>query len=177
MEETDAALRESLILREIRYSVGRPGFRTETVTLVTTLLDADLYTVEALAELYGVRWRVEQNLKHLKQTTKMYVLKCTTVEGVLKELTVYAIVYNLGRVVLMNAAARQDVDVERISFIDAVRWLREMKANALPKLVVNPARPGRFEPRVRKRRSKEYSLMKRPRSELRNRLIEQGVAA
>jgi hypothetical protein len=176
-QEKFAALPESLILREIRYRVGRPGFRTDTITLVTTLLDAELYTVEALAELYGVRWRVEQNLRHLKQTMKMDVLKCKTVDGVLKELTIFAIVYNLVRVVMMEAATRQGVDVERISFIDALRWLGEMKTSVLPELVVNPARPGRFEPRVRKRRPKEYPLMKKPRSELRKRLIEQGVAA
>jgi len=176
-QEKFAALPESLILREIRYRVGRPGFRTETVTLVTTLLDAELYTVEALADLYGVRWRVEQNLKHLKQTMKMDVLKCMTVDGVLKELAVFAIVYNLVRVVMMEAAARQGVDIERISFIDALRWLCEMKKDGLPKLVVNPARPGRFEPRVRKRRPKQYPVMKKPRSELRKRLIEQQVAA
>ena len=52
-----------------------------------------------------------------------------------------------------------------------------MKTAELPELVVNPARPGRFEPRVRKRRPKEYPLMKKPRSELRKRLIEQEVAA
>ena len=176
-QEKFAALPESLILREIRYRVGRPGFRTETVTLVTTLLDAEIYTVEALAELYGVRWRVEQNLRHLKQTMKMDVLKCMTVDGVLKELTIFAIVYNLVRVVMMAAAARQGVDVERISFIDALRWLCEMKTADLPELVVNPTRPGRFEPRVRKRRPKEYPLMKKPRSELRKRLIEQRDAA
>lgn len=176
-QEKYAALPESLILREIRYRVGRKGFRTETITLVTTLLDAEVYTVEALAELYGVRWRVEQNLKHLKQTMKMDVLKCTTVEGVLKELTVYALVYNLVRVVMIEAAARQGVDVERISFIDALRWLCEMKTDDLPKLVINPSRPGRYEPRVRKRRPKEYPLMKKPRSELRKQLIEQRVAA
>jgi hypothetical protein len=88
-----------------------------------------------------------------------------------------AIVYNLVRVVMMEAAARQGVDVERISFIDALRWLCEMKTDSLPKLVVNPARPGRSEPRVRKRRPKQYPLMKKPRSELRKRLLEQGVAA
>jgi hypothetical protein len=176
-QEKFAALPESLILRELRYRVGRPGFRTETVTLVTTLLDAEIYPVEALAELYGVRWRVEQNLKHLKQTMKMDVLKCMTVDGVLKELTIFAIVYNLVRVVMMEAAARQGVDVERISFIDALRWLCEMKTADLPELVVNPTRPGRFEPRVRKRRPKEYPLMKKPRSELRKRLIEQRDAA
>jgi Transposase DDE domain len=176
-QEKFAALPESLILREIRYRVGRPGFRTETVTLVTTLLDAEIYTVEALAALYGARWRVEQNLRHLKQTMKMDVLKCMTVEGVLKELTVYAIVYNLVRVVMMEAAARQGVDIERISFIDALRWLCELKTEDLPELVVNPARPGRFEPRVRKRRPKEYPVMKKPRSELRKRLIEQHIAA
>jgi hypothetical protein len=176
-KEQFAALPESLIVREIRYQVGRPGFRTQTVTLVTTLLDADLYPLEALAELYGVRWRVEQNLKHLKQTMKMDVLRCMTVDGVLKELAVYAIVYNLVRVVMMEAADRQGVDVERISFVDALRWLCEMKADGLPKLVVNPDRPGRFEPRVRKRRPKQYPLMKKPRSELRNRLLEKEIAA
>ena len=176
-QEKFAALPESLILREIRYHIGRTGFRTKTVTLVTTLLDADLYTVEALADLYGVRWRVEQNLKHLKLTMKLDVLKCKTVDGVLKELAIFAIVYNLVRIVMMEAAARQGVDIERISFIDALRWLCEMKKDSLPKLVVNPARPGRFEPRVRKRRPKEYPLMKRPRSELRKCLLEQQVAA
>jgi hypothetical protein len=176
-QEQFAALPESLILRELRYRVGRKGFRTEIITLVTTLLDAEVYTAEALAELYGIRWRVEQNLRHLKQTMKMDVLKCMTVEGVLKELTIYAIVYNLVRVVMMEAAARQGVDIERISFIDAFRWLCQLKTDDLPELVVNPARPGRFEPRVRKRRPKQYPLMTKPRSELRNRLMEQGVAA
>jgi hypothetical protein len=176
-QEKFAALPESLILRELRYRVGRPGFRTDTITLVTTLLDAEIYTVEALAELYGVRWRAEQNLRHLKQTMKMDVLKCKTVEGVLKEFTIYAIVYNLVRIVMIEAATRQGVDVERISFIDALRWLCEMKTDDLPKLVVNPARPGRFEPRVKKRRPKQYDLMRKPRSELRKQLIRKGVAA
>jgi Transposase DDE domain len=171
------SLPESLIVREMTYQVGRRGFRTKTITLVTTLLDADLYPLEALAELYGIRWRVEQNLRHLKQTMKMDVLRCKTVDGVLKELTIYAIVYNLVRVVMMAAAERQRVAIERISFVDAFRWLCEMKTDDLPKLVVNPDRPGRFEPRVRKRRPKEYPLMKKPRSELRKRLLEQDVTA
>jgi Transposase DDE domain len=175
--EQFAALPDSVIVREIRYQVGQRGFRTKTVTLVTTLLDADLYPLKALAELYRDRWRVEQNLRHLKQTMKMDVLRCKTVDGVLKELTIYAIVYNLVRVVMMEAADRQGVDEERISFVDALRWLCEMKTDDLPKLVVNPDRPGRFEPRVRKRRPKEYPLMKKPRSELRKRLLEKDVAA
>jgi len=173
-----ASLPETLIVRELRYQVGRPGFRTRTVTLVTTLLDAELYPLDALAALYGTRWRVELNLRHLKTTMKMDVLKCKTVEGVLKELTVYAIVYNLVRMVMIEAARRQGVDVERISFVDAMRWLVEAKpGDTLPKLVVNPDRPGRYEPRVRKRRPKQYDLMNKPRSALRKGLLEQGVNA
>jgi Transposase DDE domain len=176
-KERYETLPRSLVVREIRYRIGRRGFRTRSVTLVTTLLDAELYTAEALADLYLVRWRVEQNLKHLKQTMKMDVLKCMTVKGVLKELTVYALVYNLVRVVMLDAASRQSVDAERISFIDALRWLGQLNKDKLPKLVVNPARPGRFEPRVRKRRPKQYPLMKKPRSELRKSLLEQQDAA
>ncbi len=173
-----ATLPSTLIVRELRYQVDRPGFRTRAVTLVTTLLDAEAYPRDAVAEIYGTRWRVELNLRHLKTTMCMDVLKCETVEGVLKELTVYAIVYNLVRVVMAEAARRQGVEVERISFVDALRWLvQAMPGDALPKLVVNPARPGRFEPRVRKRRPKSYPLMTKPRSELRNALKDQGVNA
>jgi hypothetical protein len=107
---------------------------------------------------------------------KMDVLKCKTVDGVLKELTVYAMVYNLVRVVMLEASRRQGVDVERISFVDALRWLAESRpGDSLPKLVVNPYRPGRFEPRVRKRRPKQYPVMQKPRSELRKSLLEKEV--
>ena len=68
--------------------------------------------------------------------------------------------------------------VDRISFVDALRWLLEARpGEAMPRLVVNPSRPGRFEPRVRKRRPKEYPVMKKPRRELRKQLAEQDVAA
>ena len=63
---------------------------------------------------------MEEHLKSLKQTMKMDVLKCETVEGVLKELTVYAMAYNLVRVAMVQAAGRQGVEVDRVSFIDAL---------------------------------------------------------
>ena len=103
-EATYGALPESIMVRELRYRIAAPGFRTREVTLVTTLLDAAAYPADALAELYGTRWRVEENLKSLKQTMKMDVLKCKTVDGVLKELTMYAIAYNLVRVAMCEAA-------------------------------------------------------------------------
>ena len=142
-EEQFAALPVSLEVRELRYEVGRPGYRTRSVTLVTTLLDAAAYPPETLAELYGVRWRVELNLRHLKQAMKMDVLKCKTVDGVLKELTVYALAYNLVRVVMLEAAGRQGQDVGRISFVDALRWLADGEGDEdLPELVGEPRPAG-----------------------------------
>jgi hypothetical protein len=177
-EEKYRALPESLILRELRYEIGRPGFRTRSVTLVTTLLNSDIYTAESMANLYGMRWQVETNLRHLKTTMKFDVCKCMTVEGVLKELTVYAIVYNLVRLVMTQSARRQGVPVERISFVDALRWLREGTASPdLSTLVVNPERPGRIEPRAVKRRPKEYDRLNKPRRELRKLLLAKYVAA
>jgi hypothetical protein len=173
-----AQLPETITVRELRYTIARRGFRTRCVTLVTTLLDAEAYPLEALAELYGTRWRVEQYLRDLKQTMKMDVLRCKTVDGVLKELMVYGIVYNLVRLGMGEAARRQRVAVDRISFIDALRWLLEAKpGEAMPRLVMNPSRPGRFEPRVRKRRPKEFPVMKKPRRELRKELSEKDIAA
>jgi hypothetical protein len=176
--ETYASLPASLVLRELRYRVEQLGFRTKSVTLVTTLLDPDVYSRQALADLYQQRWCVETNLSHLKRTMGMDVLRCETKEGVLKEMVVFALVYNLVRVVMCEAAKRQDVPVERISFIDALRWLRHADLDTpLSTLIVNPERPGRFEPRVRKRRPKEFPVMKRPREQLRKDLQNQALAA
>ena len=148
------------------------------MTLVTTLLDAALYPLVELAKLSGSRWRVELNLPHLKTTMRMDVSKCATVDGVLKELTVYAIVHNCVRLVMLEASRNQAVEVERISFADALRWLTGTQpVGDLARLAVNPERPGRFEPRVRKRRPKQYTLMKRPRTELCNYLLMRGVVA
>jgi Transposase DDE domain len=115
-----AGLPDTLLLRELRYRVQRRGCRTKEVTLVTTLLDVAQYPAEELAELYGQRWQIETNLRHLKQTMKMDILHCETVDGVLKELTVFALVYNLVRAVMCVAAQRQGVAVERVSFADAL---------------------------------------------------------
>ena len=95
-------------------------------------------------------------------------LKCKTVDGVLKELIVFALIYNLVRLVMAQAARRQQVDIDRISFIDAARWLAAARdEESLPALVINLHRPYRYEPRVRKRRPKQYPLMQTPRKELR----------
>jgi hypothetical protein len=177
-EEAYAQLPDTLVVREVRVRVGRPGQRTCVLTLVTTLLDPDQYPAKELARLYGVRWGVETNLKHLKQTMKMDVLRSQSVEGVLKELTLFVLVYNLVRRVMREAGKRQGVATERISFIDAWRWLRYAQpGEELPTLIVNPHRPDRHEPRVRKRRPKQFPVMKRPRKQLRKALRKQGVAA
>jgi hypothetical protein len=172
------ALPETLTLRELRYWIDEPGCRTRVITLVTTLISAEAYPATELAALYNQRWQVETNLRHLKTTMKMEVLHCKTVDGVLKELMMFALAYNLVRLVMLEASQRQGVALERISFVDALRWLRTATPGTpLTPLVVNPHRPHRFEPRVVKRRPKNYRRMTRPRNELRKRLAEHRDAA
>jgi len=173
-----AALPASIRVRELQYTIARPGFRVHTVTLVTTLLDAQRYPKAKLAEAYGLRWTVETAFGHLKTTMKMDVLRCQTVQGIQKELTMFLLVYNLVRMTVLEAAQRQGVPPERISFVDALRWLATARpGDELPELVVNPFRPGRIEPRVRKRRPKEFPVMKKPRAVLRQELSTQGLGA
>ena len=106
---------------------------------------------------------------------KMEVLHCKTVVGILKELYVFALAYNLVRLVILEAAHRQKVPMERISFVDVLRWLRTAQPGTpLPKFVVNPARPYRCEPRALKRRMKPYDLMNKPRQVMRKALETKG---
>jgi hypothetical protein len=174
--EDFAALPEVLRVRELQYSVARKGFRVKTVTLVTTLLDAKFYTAEKVAEAYGLRWTIETSFGHLKTTMKMDVLRCQTVRGILKELTMFLLVYNLVRMTMVEAAQQQGVSVDRISFVDALRWLATTQhPETIPPLNLVPLRPGRYEPRCRKRRPKEYPVMKQPRAVLRQLLESQPV--
>lgn len=162
--EQYAELPGVLVVRELRYTIKRKGYRTRTVTLVTTLTDPDTYPKEALAELYGSRWRIETNLGHLKTTMRMDVLRCKSRDGVTKELWTYMIVYNLVRLLMLEAARRQGVEPDRVSFIDALDVLRHRPPDEpLPTLTVNPHRPGRHQPRVIKRRKDRYPVMTRPR--------------
>jgi hypothetical protein len=175
MTEADyAALLGELTVRELRYRVETPGFRVREVTLVTTLLEADAYPAEALAELYARRWQVEVDLRHLKITMKMDVLHCRTVEGVLKELAMFALAYNLIRAVMAESARAQGVAPGRIGLLDAVRWLIGPEGSEdASVLLINPSRPGRVEPRVVKRRPKQYFRLTKPRAELRKELPKQ----
>jgi hypothetical protein len=125
-----------------------------------------------------IRWQVEVDLRHLKTTLKMDVLRSETFVGILKELQVFVLVYNLVRRVMEEAARQQEVPPSRISFADALHWLQAARpGDELPRLKVNPERPGRVEPRVRKRRPKQYDLMNKPRAVLRKLLLSKKCAA
>ncbi len=166
-----------LVLRELRYSIEMRGVRTREVTLVTTLLDNDAYPALELAALYGRRWEVETNLRHLKQTLGMDILHTKTVDGIQKELAMFAIVYNLVRLVMLESANRQGVAPERISFKDALRWLRVAgNGGQLTRIRKTPERTGRIEPRVLKRRPNKFSLTKKPRRELKELILGKGLA-
>lgn len=172
-----AALPQTIRVRELRYRTNTPGFRTRAITLVTTLLDAEVYPLDELAGLYRRRWEIETNFAHLKTTMGMDVLRCKSVEGVLKELTMYALVYNLARLVMLAAARSQSAPLAQISFVDALRWLADA-CHREPELElqINPLRRNRLEPRARKRRPKEYPLLTHPRCQLRQQLLKKRVA-
>jgi hypothetical protein len=162
--EQFSALPDTITVRELSYQLTQRGFRTKKVVLVTTLLSPEDYPTDALAELYGLRWSIETNFRHLKTTMGMDVLRCETVNGVLKELCVFCLIYNLVRLVMLEAAKQQEVPPERISFIDALRWLAAVLYHPRElHILVNPHRPNRIEPRAVKRRPKQYYLLRIPR--------------
>jgi hypothetical protein len=172
----------SLAVRLVSFRVEVPGLRTEAVTLATTLLDAKQYPARALAELYRARWNIERRCREIKITMGADVLRCKSPAMIQKELCLHAIAYNLLRCVMQQAAQTHDVELGRISFkgtLDAVRHfadafhcargkpsrqrqLCEQLLGILAKDML-PWRPDRHEPRVRKRRPKQYQLLNQPR--------------
>ena len=165
----------TLLVRQLRYTIPAKGQRTRVVTIATTLLDPVLYPRDEIAALYGVRWTIETHFSELKTTLKMRKVKGQSPLGAQKEVAVYCLVYNLIHVIMLQAAARQRVAPDRISFIDAVRWLQTANpGEELAELVVNPRRKDRHEPRVVKDRHDTYAWMTQPRAKLRKTLKKQG---
>jgi Transposase DDE domain len=182
-----AALPASLVLRMIRLEVAAPGFRTRRVILVTTLLDQELYPAEEIRSLYGQRWSVELHFHQLKTILHLDILRCQSPELINKELQLHLIVYNLIRALMQKAAHCHDVSLARISFkgtLDTVRqWNEVIHASSdqprkqsllisdmlrLIALDTIPHRPGRSEPRAKKRRPKNFQLLTRPRHQMGN---------
>jgi hypothetical protein len=107
----------------------------------------------------------------------MDVLRTKSLDGIHKELAMFAIVYNLVRLAMLEAAQRRQIDPDRVSFVDALRWLRCVgQGGSLRPIRVVPERPGRLDPRVKKRRAKNYRLMTKPRSDLMQVLAAQALS-
>ena len=178
----------SLTIRELKCAITRKGFRTKKIILVTTLLDPVEYPKEELGQLFGLRWQVELDLRHIKTTMKMEFLNAESPQMVRKEIYAHLLAYNLIRTLMWEAGMRHGVDPLRLSFQATIQHL----LNFIPQLVQagrNKRRElttillgliageklsdqsGRCEPRVRKRRPKAFPLMQKPRHILRKKLL------
>jgi Transposase DDE domain len=183
-EATYAQLPAELAVRVCWRRVAIPGFRTQEVTLVTTLLDAAAYPADELLGLYRQRWQAELNLRALKQTLRMEHLVCKTPEMLRKELWAHLLGYNLIRGIQAEAARSQGVLPRQLSFAGALQtvtalrelltWLEgERRAGVVRALGAAVCqhrvgdRPDRVEPRRVKRGPKPYQRLRQPRREAR----------
>ena len=161
-----------------------PGFRTQEIIIVTTLVDALEYTSSQILNLYDSRWEAEVNLRHIKTTLGMDILRCQTPEMVRKEIYAYLLAYNLLRSVMYESATMSEQNPIRLSLQATRQHLNNFTAIGINKTNIDSQilaqillkkvadsyhekRVARVEPRVRKRRPKADPLMQEPRSVLR----------
>ena len=192
-DATYAALPRTLAVREVQVRVAPPGFRTRRLVVVTTLLDAAAYPAGALAALYRARWHAELDLRSLKVTLGLDVLRCRTPEMVRKEFWMHLLAYNLIRAVMARAAADLGAPPRELSFTGALQAVRAFgerlleaggaRAEELREWLLIMVgchhvgdRPDRVEPRARKRRPKHGAYLTKPRQQARAEL-RNGVRA
>ena len=178
------ALPESLLLRQIKVSVNQAGFRVKAFYIVTTLLDAELYPADEIAQLYFERWDVELFFRDIKTTMDMDILRCKSPDMVRKEIMMHLIAYNCIQSLIVEAVAHTKHKVRRISFKASLQVIRQwstqlaqnmsnQKRHDLIRLLyqsiakyVIAERPGRSEPRAVKRRPKPHRLLTEPRAKM-----------
>ncbi len=191
---TYKSLPDYLEIREVRIRVEQTGFRTKEIIVVTTLLDPEQATKEDLADLYRSRWSQELDLRDIKISLQMDVLRCKTPELVRKEIWTHILAYNLIRTIMAQAAHQHEIQPREISFKGTMQTLeafqtlisfqgnkgvafrqklyRQLLEAVATHRVAN--RPDRFEPRKRKRNPRKAEKMTKPRWELK-RLMRKGV--
>jgi len=190
--QTFKALPELLTIRETRVEVQQPGFRSRNIIVVSTLFDAEEVTASDLANLYRARWNAELDLRSLKQTMQMDLLRCKTPELVRKEIWTHILAYNLIRTIIAQAAAKHHLEPRTLSFKGAIQTLEAFqpliaiqgdcdgvhRLHLYQQLLDAVAthgvadRPDRFEPRQRKRRQKKYDRMMKPRNVLKREMLK-----
>ncbi len=188
-EATYARLPGTLEVREARLRGTRPGFRTQTVVVVTTLRDPEAVPRLDLTDLYRLRWHGELDLRSLKETMRMGILRGKTPEMVHKELWAHFLAYNLIRTVMAQAAEQHDLEPRHISFKGALQTVAAFaphilvaRRGELPGLAARlrtaiaqhrvADRPDRYEPRARKRRYDNFMHLRRPRAEAKALLLK-----
>jgi hypothetical protein len=187
-------LPDYLEVRETRVQVEQPGFRTKEIIVVTTLLDPEATTKEDLADLYRSRWSQELDIRDIKISLQMDVLRCKTPELVRKEIWTHILAYNLIRTIMAQAASQHGIQPREISFKGTMQTLeafqplmsfqghrgatfrQELYLRLLEAVATHRVadRPDRFEPRMRKRNPRKGAMMTKPRSELK-RLVRKGI--
>ncbi len=191
--QTFKSLPKRLMIRETRVRIQQPGFRCKSMIVVSTLLDAKAVTARDLAELYRARWNAELDLRSLKQTMQMDILRCKSPELVQKEIWTHILAYNLIRTVMAQAATSHDIEPRTISFKGAIQTLeafqpliaiqgdrdsahrRHLYQQFLDAVATHRVadRPDRFEPRLRKRRPKKFDSMLEPRHVIKRKMLKQ----
>lgn len=185
------SLPDYVTVRETRIRVSQRGFRSKTFVIVTTLLNPKETTKEDLAFLYRERWHNELDLRSIKVTLQMDILRCKTPDLVHKEVWTHILAYNLIRTLMAQSAMKHRVMPRAISFKAALQSLEafhpviamlgcrssvrlQLYEQLLDAVVVHRVanRPDRFEPRLRKRRPKAYDRMMRPRQVMKREMLK-----
>lgn len=184
LPEADSLLPPALDVRLIWHEIAVRGFRTQHLWLATTLLDAQAFPAEEIAALYGYRWKIEGDFRHLKGVLGMDVLRSKTPALIEREMWSVLLTYNLVRGVQADVSREFHEEIAQLSIKGTIQNLRVFAVvftrqparlqraalRSLHTLIASdpvPERPNRHEPRARKRRPKPYSLLNRPRAELR----------
>ncbi len=123
-------------VRVIEYRLEEIPDAEDIYRLITTILDPDRASAKVLAALYPDRWEIETALGELKTHLRgaRIVLRSKSPELVLQDLYGLMMAHFAIRGLMHEAALRDDIDPDRLSFVHAVRVVRRK----LPMFVAFP---------------------------------------
>jgi hypothetical protein len=177
-QETYDDIQAEISIREVSITTVRKGFRPQTRILVTTFLEPTEVSKNDLNLLYSCRWWVELDIRAIKTTLQMDILRGKTPAMIHKEIWAHLLAYNMIRKIMAQSALVYNKKPRELSFKGALNVMKSFRERGLlsegndkiyaallkaiaRKIVGN--RPGRQEPRVVKRRPKAFPRMQKAR--------------
>ena len=122
-KEEYAQMPKQIEIRLVDIVIDQPGFRSKKFTIATTMLQREVFTRDWLMSVYRSRWLVELDIRAIKCSLGMDIVRAKTPAMVQTEIWSCLLAYNLIRMKMLQSCAANGRMPRTLSFTTTMQLL------------------------------------------------------